>query len=76
MSGETVLFIFFTVWAFVLMILVNKAGYDNGYKKGQVEALNGNIEFVLVEFKDGSRDYYKRSELKNLVEHKIINQAP
>lgn len=59
------------VGAWLLCTLI----HDEGYKDGQVDAINGKIVYKLVEFADGTREYYKECELKDLIEeHKIIEK--
>jgi hypothetical protein len=56
----------------ICIIIVAAAKKHEGYREGQIDAINGKIVYKLVEFKDGTRGYYKESELKDLIEHKII----
>jgi hypothetical protein len=42
-----------------VIILVIKEADDTGYKHGQIDALNGIQKYKLIEFSDGTRDYYK-----------------
>jgi len=42
-----------------VIILLIKEADDTGYKQGQVDALNGIQKYKLIEFPDGTRDYYK-----------------
>ena len=54
------------------MILISNIRYQEGYKNGQSDALSGKQKYRLVEFEDGTREYRKESELKDLITHKII----
>lgn len=55
------------------MILSYSSAKETFYKKGQIDAINGNIKYKLVEFEDGERQYCHVDELKDVAPHKIIN---
>lgn len=69
--NEGIVIIMILVFA-ALMILVVIAFSGDAYKQGQIDAINGKIKYKLVEFPDGSREYYQEKELRDLKEHKII----
>ena len=48
--------IIFTLLFFniVFSVFHSKTGYQNGYKKGQIDAINGIIKYELVEQEDKS----------------------
>lgn len=59
----------------LLMILCLWIGHETGYKKGQTDAVSGKIKYKLLQFEDGTREYYKESELKNFrksIKYEII----
>lgn len=64
------------VLIFVLILffcnLADKNGYEAGYKNGQIDAAYGLNNYVLIEFKNGTRGWYKHSELKDLVDYTVI----
>lgn len=56
----------------LLWIMIDWLSYAKGYKRGQIDALNGKFDFVLIEFEDGTRHWYRKKELKDLIDYKII----
>jgi hypothetical protein len=66
-----IIIIFAILIVTVIMIWIYSA-YKDGYAAGQIAAMNGKQEYRLIEFEDGIRKYYKESELKDLITHKII----
>ena len=47
-----------------LMFIFIIACYDDGYKKGQIDAINGNIKYELVTNPDKSTKWVRISERK------------
>lgn len=43
----------------VIIVLLIKDASETGYRNGQIDALNGIQNYKLIEFSDGTRDYYK-----------------
>lgn len=56
----------------VILFITHSTAYRDGYKQGQADAIEGNRNVNLVQFKDGSRKWYYKSDLKGLEEHEII----
>lgn len=52
---------------------IGNDAYEEGYKDGMIKAMKEN-DYVLVEFEDGGREYRKKSELKDLVAHKVVEK--
>ncbi len=69
-----ILFASAVIFAFFCLILhvVSKSKFKEGYKSGQVDAQNGICKVSLVEFEDGERKYYYKDELKDLEKHTVI----
>lgn len=72
--AETIGLIISSIFLVVMLFSLMYISAEDGYKKGQIAALNDKQEYRLVEFEDGTRDYYKESELKDLIPHKVIKQ--
>ena len=54
---------------FVVLPLVSIFHYDSwkrGYKKGQIDAINGKIKFKLIKYPDGSK-IWQEIKLKELI---------
>lgn len=49
-----------------IILIVILICHSGGYKVGQIDAMNGKIKYTLIEFEDGTRDYYKDDELISL----------
>lgn len=70
----TTIFVLVIIIGFAVLLFMHfKEVYDDGYKDGQSDVLTGNIKIVLVEFADGVREWRYKHELKDLKEHKIID---
>ena len=63
--------IVFVLWVFSLIIVsINR--YKNGYREGQIDAMNDKNNYRLIEFKDGVREYRHADELSKLTKHTVI----
>jgi len=69
---EAILISVALIICFFVLFLYGKIAQEEGYKKGQIDYKNGIDKFTLIEFEDGTREYYKKSELKDLKVHKEI----
>lgn len=66
--------IFILLGWFITGVCIGKLYYEKGYKNGQVDAIKGEINWTLVEYPDGTREYYPTDELKDLGEHKVVEK--
>jgi hypothetical protein len=69
MTIETIII---CIAAVIAMAAVYSSGKDEGYKKGYSDAMNGTDKMKLVEFDDGTRDWYLTKHLKHIDHHKVI----
>lgn len=75
MTTNQILFltIFIPVFVGGVGVLIGWLCQSEGYKMGQVDAINGKIEYKLIEYADGSREWVKDKQLKHIkVAFKII----
>lgn len=57
----------------VMVVLLLIQLYQSGYKKGQIDMLNGKQKIHLVEFEDGNRSYERNPKQEHYsVKIKII----
>ena len=59
--------------AMLFFVIGTYIGGSKGYKDGQIDAMNGKQGYVLIEFEDGSREYYDKDDISKLKEpYKVI----
>lgn len=67
-----VLFIVFAVSVVLFLVvaiyMVAYTRYQDGYKKGQVDAATGKMKYFLIEFKNGKRAWHTKEIIKELTD--------